>query len=476
MRRSIRILAAVGCFLFILTALWLLGRTAPADEALRKFKAELQAKGEQLSFEELTKSRSTAVNTSHDTITNVARKLGPPSLSPALIPLRIYVAPGRAKVAWKVDSSLQSTNGLPPQAWEQFAAQLNTVETALAQVRLALRDPAPDAGPRSMTNFWSNRLDFVAIRQAAYWLSGAALSHLRQGELEPALQDLEAIAGLARMERDEYTLVAQMIRVAVAGVGLTTTWEALQSPGWTEPQLARLQRAWEQLELADAVEKGLLGERASGTEIWRLIRENKEPWRNLGLNAGKASSLLDKLVLIPVYRLTSINDDELLHLQISQEALDAVRLVQQHRSWPEIQQRLAKPVARLSQLRSWSAGFRYRVSALVVPNTWAATAVAIQRETEHQLTVTAIALRRFNLRYGAWPQNLDELIPDSMATMPADPMSGKNLRYRRDEIAGFILYSVGVDGKDDGGDPTPAAGSAPRLWDGRDAVWPAAAP
>jgi len=40
-----------------------------------------------------------------------------------------------------------------------------------------------------------------------------------------------------------------------------------------------------------------------------------------------------------------------------------------------------------------------------------------------------------------------------------------------------VLYSVGLDGKDDGGDSTLVFDkrSYPRIWNGRDAVWPTAA-
>jgi hypothetical protein len=57
-------------------------------------------------------------------------------------------------------------------------------------------------------------------------------------------------------------------------------------------------------------------------------------------------------------------------------------------------------------------------------------------------------------------------------------MSGKALRYHlRPGDGDFLLYSVGEDGKDDGGDPTQQEGkkSYRQIWDGRDAVWPSAA-
>jgi hypothetical protein len=52
-------------------------------------------------------------------------------------------------------------------------------------------------------------------------------------------------------------------------------------------------------------------------------------------------------------------------------------------------------------------------------------------------------------------------------------MDQKPLKYRKTEN-GFVLYSVGEDGRDDGGDPTQVQSLEKdyELWTGRDAVWP----
>jgi len=56
-------------------------------------------------------------------------------------------------------------------------------------------------------------------------------------------------------------------------------------------------------------------------------------------------------------------------------------------------------------------------------------------------------------------------------------MDGKTLRYRPLPDGSFVVYSVGEDGKDDGGNPARRADRKDyrQIWDGRDAVWPAAA-
>ena len=55
------------------------------------------------------------------------------------------------------------------------------------------------------------------------------------------------IAAVDPADRDDMSLVSQMVRVALSGVGLAVTWEALQSPGWKENDLAALQQDWEAL-------------------------------------------------------------------------------------------------------------------------------------------------------------------------------------------------------------------------------------
>jgi hypothetical protein len=49
---------------------------------------------------------------------------------------------------------------------------------------------------------------------------------------------------------------------------------------------------------------------------------------------------------------------------------------------------------------------------------------------------------------------LNDLVPQLLSAMPADPFDGKPLRYHR-LTKGYVVYSVGVDGHDDGGREKP---------------------
>lgn len=66
------------------------------------------------------------------------------------------------------------------------------------------------------------------------------------------------------------------------------------------------------------------------------------------------------------------------------------------------------------------------------------------------LARTAIAIERYRLAKGELPERLRELVPEYLEEVPIDPFDGKTIKYRRME-PGYVLYSVGMDGKDDGG-------------------------
>ena len=75
-------------------------------------------------------------------------------------------------------------------------------------------------------------------------------------------------------------------------------------------------------------------------------------------------------------------------------------------------------------------------------------------ETAKQVTVTAIALKRYQLQKGKYPASLVSLAPGFVTAVPVDPVDGEPLRYRLNRDGTYLLYSVGENGVDDGGDPS----------------------
>jgi hypothetical protein len=63
----------------------------------------------------------------------------------------------------------------------------------------------------------------------------------------------------------------------------------------------------------------------------------------------------------------------------------------------------------------------------------------------------AVAIERYRRAHAdALPATLQALVPAFLDSVPADPLSGRDLLYRADAGA-YVVYSVGLDGHDDGG-------------------------
>lgn len=72
------------------------------------------------------------------------------------------------------------------------------------------------------------------------------------------------------------------------------------------------------------------------------------------------------------------------------------------------------------------------------------------------MLVAAVAVERWKLRHGKYPESLGQIVPELLSTVRADLMDNRPLRFKLTvDGAALCVYSVGDDGRDDGGDPQP---------------------
>jgi hypothetical protein len=90
----------------------------------------------------------------------------------------------------------------------------------------------------------------------------------------------------------------------------------------------------------------------------------------------------------------------------------------------------------------------------------------MRAEAAKQTVVAAIALKRYQIKNGNYPSELNSLAPEFIPAVPLDPADGQPLRYRGNADGTFLLYSIGENGLDNGGDPTVAKGA-----DGKNLQW-----
>ena len=71
-------------------------------------------------------------------------------------------------------------------------------------------------------------------------------------------------------------------------------------------------------------------------------------------------------------------------------------------------------------------------------------------QTTLDLAGLACALEKYRIETGSYPDELEMLVPKFVSKIPHDIVTGEPLKYRRDG-AEYLLYSVGWNGRDDGG-------------------------
>jgi len=81
---------------------------------------------------------------------------------------------------------------------------------------------------------------------------------------------------------------------------------------------------------------------------------------------------------------------------------------------------------------------------------WKCIEDAARADARHRLANLALAVTAYKLKNNKYPAKLDDLVPAHISAVPVDPFDGKPLRMTVAD-GGPVLYSVGPDGKDDGG-------------------------
>jgi hypothetical protein len=86
---------------------------------------------------------------------------------------------------------------------------------------------------------------------------------------------------------------------------------------------------------------------------------------------------------------------------------------------------------------------------MMMPAVAASLARKSQADVQLQATRTILALRAYQLTHGKLPPDLNALVPEFLDAVPVDGFDGQPLRYSAEKK---IVYSVGKNLKDDGGD------------------------
>ena len=457
---------------------WLVIERYRAKAALVRYEQDLIAKGEKLDFAELVSPIPEGENGSFEFQQLCKSFQDGSTLLLNAPPAMRHVAPGKSLV---IATQPGWFAGKETVRWEDAHDDLQRNANTLAEIRKISRSAVLHSAIeyRGINTRLGNRTSY---RAAAQWLSASALYNLHVGDIKAATDDVETIVIISRPSADEPMLFSQLSRNAVVSLAVYDSWPVLQMENISEEQLHRLQGILQDVDFVTPMVHAVRGERVIGRDTIQMLRSTDTTFEELvdtlfsAREDDEATGVMKKVpynrnirnairagVIAPLWRFAWSYADERHMLEEAQTVLAAAENARAQRSRSPL-----NIVAKSIEAKS-SGSWQYWVTDLFLSTMAKAPAGAFRFQAHNEMTITAIALKRYHLRHGKYPQTLDQLVPEFLKTHPVDWMDGQKLRYRPED-ASFVLWSVGDNGIDDGG--TPDQTEPYNFWNGPDFVWP----
>ena len=288
-------------------------------------------------------------------------------------------------------------------------------------------------------------------------------AHLAVHESAAALADFQDGLQAYRALQDEPMLLSAMLRICVLSLTLPGVADGLKDRAWSDDELRQIEselakvRVWQDYRMAFSSERGFAN--------WYgdLLADPASRGRVIALMGGPGSApSATPLTYVPrrVYRDNQLRQNQNFDELIARVSEDGSRFDPDGPN-PSSPVNLRGPF-------DYYYFFMFRISTRISQSSRNEFVFA---QTILDQARLAIALERWRLARGAYPETLAELVPDFIAAVPVDTYSRKSMLYRRQDGGTFLLYGVGQNRTDDGGVLDPNKGA-----DGRDDIWPYAPP
>jgi hypothetical protein len=411
-------------------------------------------KGERFTISELVQGRVIDTNDCMPAIESAAIVIGRSwaRTTPNSYTDRKAAPTGQRRLAWE-EMKLMGYDGRVV-SWTEARRENEAMADALRKVHQAVAQPTREPGwDYSKITISGSVGNPIAKRTVVQTLGNAMLYELHQANLAGALDHLMAMVLMARVHEEGWNVINQMIRVAICGLAVDATWEALQAPGWTESDLQKLQHVWESHDLVPGLKGALEMDRALGLLHFDSFRRTKTG-RSLAPGPTITNSLqlaFERVILLPAYDLAGFRADKLYYLKCMQSYIEGLREISHTKSWKFAKPAVEKQYADYMSRQTGLFGYRYSLTRQLMPNVVKAMNTMIKNQTLQQMTITAIAIKRYEMRHGQLPPDINVLVPEYLPNRPTDYWDGQSLRYRKNADGTFLLYACGDDLRDDGG-------------------------
>jgi hypothetical protein len=338
------------------------------------------------------------------------------------------------------------TNGFPAPAQPQSPAAdvltaLRIYNPALEELRQAAERPGARM-PLGYENGFGAAgalLPWLAeMKRCAQFLELRTVAEEQDGQGAAALADLKLLSRVNDSIRNSPFLISLLVRDAIQSIALQPVYEGLAQHCWNDAQLADLERT---LAAEDFLADGLNA--LHGEKICAIDTFEKQRLTHLMIIDAGDQRVTNRMSGMPA-------------AFFYQNQFWFAELNDRYAALIDMTNRMVSPSAFTRLNGEMEAAKKhysiYQVQALMsVPAVGAAMSKLARVQSQVDLARVACALERYRLAQGSYPETLDALAPQFIGKIPNDVINGQPLHYRRTEGGKFVLYSVGWDEKDDGG-------------------------
>jgi len=267
-----------------------------------------------------------------------------------------------------------------------------------------------------------------------------ARAHLQDDQPDAAIEDVQLLYYLAGTIGAEPLLDSFLVYTKICMAGRVPIWEGLVLDQWKPVHLAKIQAILEKHDLLKTVKPAILG-----STFWRSLPDFKSL---IGPRDQLEGFLSD------VYRFE--------HIQLKprgwvrQNQVTLCRLVLEQilpQFDPEAHRYYVSKEYVPIQVFEPSKPYRFLLNETSL---WVLPALKIpENQTQLDLMIIACSLEHYRLTNGNYPQSLDAIKRLDGKELPHEVFTGKLYAYKRlgQEQGAYTLHSVGLDLKDDRGDP-----------------------
>ena len=356
-------------------------------------------------------------------------------------------------------------------AWPQVAAWLDANQLALERI-VAASQRTRYYCPLMCKSAKSALMDvdtpiMYFERPAARALATRAMLRLGSGDVEAAWQDDLACHRLSRLVGQGQMLLDALRSFGLEGIAVFIDRAVLMQTGLSTErlqrmvddlaQLAPVPNCADQLDRADRF--GFLG------EIQRMAAEGpgsveKTEDRNRVDTAADSSSLDQYSAVIFDYNAVMRSQNAWIDRTVAalRQPTWSARRTAIHSMETEIDTSMKGPRSVFSTAfsflssprRTISEGMGQMMVSLSMTGVRGVAEAEMRANVKRDLINVGFRLAQYRADRGEYPNQLADLVPQYIAAIPIDPFADRPFVYRRQPV-GFMLYSVGLNGKDDVG-------------------------